>query len=124
MSQCQPLYERVYLLVRQIPKGKVASYGQIAALVAGCSARMVGYAMASTPDNSDVPWQRVINAQGKISPRGNDLSSELQRIRLEEEGVHFDAKGRVNWKAVRWSGPSLDWLLEHGFGDQLSFFEE
>ncbi len=124
MSQCQPLYERVYLLVRQIPKGKVASYGQIAALVAGCSARMVGYAMASTPDDSDVPWQRVINAQGKISPRGNDLSSELQRIRLEEEGVHFDAKGRVNWKTVRWSGPSLDWLLEHGFGAQLSFFEE
>lgn len=124
MSQSQPLYERVYLLVCQIPKGKVASYGQIAAMVAGCSARMVGYAMASTPDDSDVPWQRVINAQGKISPRGNELSSVLQRIRLEEEGVQFDAKGRVNWKVVRWSGPTLDWLIEHGFGAQLSFFEE
>lgn len=124
MSQHEPRYEKVYLLVRQIPAGKVATYGQLASMVAGCSARMVGYAMAATPDNSGIPWHRVINAQGKISPRGNELSSEVQRLLLREEGVTFNVNGKVDWKQVRWTGPTVDWLIEHGFGDQLSFFEE
>lgn len=118
------LYERIYTVVRQIPPGKVATYGQVASLVGGCTARMVGYAMAAMPLGSDVPWQRVINAQGKISPRGDRLGSEEQRLRLAEEGVHFDANGCVDWAQVRWSGPGLDWLVEHGFAPTPSWTEE
>ena len=84
-------------------------------MIAGCTARMVGHAMAGTPSNRDIPWHRVINAQGKISPRGDLLSSEVQRLRLEEEGVHFDEHGRVNWKTVCWQGPELSWLIENEF---------
>ncbi len=88
------LYSRIYTVVRQIPPGKVATYGQIAAIVGDCTARMVGYAMAACPD--DVPWQRVINAQGKVSPRADSWGTEVQRLRLEEEGIVFDADHKVN----------------------------
>ena len=108
-----PIYERIYLVVRQIPASRVATYGQIAKIVGGCTARMVGYAMAASPE--DVPWQRVINAQGKVSPRGSQLGAEVQRHRLIDEGVEFDAEGKVNWSEVRWPGPDLEWLLGHGF---------
>ena len=110
-------------MVRQIPAGKVASYGQIASLVGGCTPRMVGYAMASSSEEDNVPWHRVINSQGKISPRGNDLSSEVQRLRLEEEGVLFNDGSKVNWKQVCWAGPSIEWLLQHGFDPHPSFRE-
>ena len=63
-----------YAVVRQIPAGKVASYGQIAEIVGDCTARVVGYAMAAAPD--DVPWQRVVNAQGKVSPRADHWGSD------------------------------------------------
>jgi methylated-DNA-protein-cysteine methyltransferase-like protein len=86
----QPLYARIYLVVRQIPPGRVATYGQIAGIVGDCTARMVGYAMAAAPD--DVPWQRVINAQGKVSPRHDHWGAEAQRRRLQEEGLHLDAQ--------------------------------
>jgi methylated-DNA-protein-cysteine methyltransferase-like protein len=107
------LYEHIYLLVRQIPAGKVATYGQIAELAGNCTARMAGYAMAAAPD--DVPWQRVINAQGKVSPRGDSWGTEVQRQRLADEGIAFDADGKVDLAKVRWVGPDLGWLLEHGF---------
>ncbi|MEZ4729718.1 MAG: MGMT family protein [Caldilineaceae bacterium] len=68
-STNQPLYQRIYTMVQQIPPGQVVTYGQVAALVGNCTARMVGYAMAALDGSADVPWQRVINAQGKISPR-------------------------------------------------------
>jgi methylated-DNA-protein-cysteine methyltransferase-like protein len=100
---------RVWEIVKQIPPGKVATYGQVASLVQlpdGISpqdyrafgARWVGRAMASCP--SDVPWQRVINSQGKISLSGS--SAETQRRLLEEEGVVFDDRGRVNLKKYQW----------------------
>jgi methylated-DNA-protein-cysteine methyltransferase-like protein len=107
------LYSRIYAVVRQIPAGKVATYGQIAEIVGDCTARVVGYAMAASPD--DVPWQRVINAQGKVSPRSDSWGTEVQRLRLQEEGIAFDADHKVNLPAVRWAGPSLEWRLEHGF---------
>lgn len=119
-----PIYTRIYAVVREIPAGKVAAYGQIASMVGECTARMVGYAMAALPDDSDVPWQRVINAQGKISPRGDQMSTEVQRLRLEEEGVHFGPDGKVNWAQVRWAGPPLEWLLEHGLSPTASWMEE
>lgn len=105
--------ERIYLVVRQIPVGKVSTYGDIAAMVGNCTARMVGYAMAAA--NDTVPWHRVINAQGKISPRGDGLGEQIQRTRLEEEGIGFNSDGKVNLRFVRWLGPSVEWKLENGF---------
>ena len=99
-------------LVRQIPKGKVAAYGQISLMLPppngvefeaykAFGPRWVGGAMANCPD--DVPWQRVINSQGKISDRPG---AEKQRLLLEQEGVEFDAKDRVDLKKYGWKGPS------------------
>jgi methylated-DNA-protein-cysteine methyltransferase-like protein len=107
------LYTRIYTVVRQIPPGKVATYGQVAEIVGDCTARVVGYAMSAAPD--DVPWQRVINAQGKVSPRADSWGTEVQRLRLQEEGVVFDAAHKINLAEARWAGPSLAWRLEHGF---------
>jgi methylated-DNA-protein-cysteine methyltransferase-like protein len=74
----------------------VASYGQIAEL-AGLEghARQVGYALHALPADSGVPWHRVVNAKGEISPRSAGDSHELQRMLLEAEGVEFDEKGRI-----------------------------
>jgi methylated-DNA-protein-cysteine methyltransferase-like protein len=117
------IHARICAVVEQIPPGKVATYSQIASITGTCTARMVGYAMASLPDDSRVPWQRVINAQGKISPRGDQGSSITQQLRLEEEGVRFSPSGEVDWKAVRWAGPSVEWLLEHGYAPGPSYTE-
>lgn len=113
--QQSALYLRIYAVVRQIPRGRVATYGQIAAIVGDCTPRMVGYAMAAVPPGSDVPWQRVINAQGKISLRADGGGASEQRSRLEAEGIHFDGEGRVNLRRMQWPGPTMDWLLENGF---------
>ncbi len=98
-------YEAIYGLVCQIPVGKVATYGQIADLLGlHGHARQVGYALFRVDPNSDIPWQRVINAQGMISQspqrQGGD---ELQRILLEQEGILFDVHGKVDLKRYRWS---------------------
>lgn len=96
------LYERIYAMVRQVPQGKVATYGQIARLVGGCSAQMVGFAMSSLPQGSNVPWQRVINAKGKISPHGFGYGSALQRDRLVEEGIEFDLDDCIDLERFGW----------------------
>jgi methylated-DNA-protein-cysteine methyltransferase-like protein len=102
----QPLsYEKIYHVVRQIPAGKVATYGQIAKIVDRCTPRMVGYAMAALPSNFDVPWQRVINHGGEISRRSCGDGSLRQRKLLEAEGIQFDKRGRVDLKKSRWAGP-------------------
>jgi methylated-DNA-protein-cysteine methyltransferase-like protein len=109
----QAYYEQVWNLVRQIPKGRVAAYGQIAQMIPipngvdfetykAFSPRWVGGAMAACPD--DVPWQRVINSQGKISDRPG---AERQRRLLEEEGIVFN-KDRVDFKRYGWRGPRDD----------------
>lgn len=94
-------YQRIYAAVRRIPRGKVASYGQIARLVGRCTPRMVGYAMAAVTEDS-IPWHRVINSQGKISPRRGGDGEAVQRALLEAEGVMFDGRDRVDWKTVGW----------------------
>ncbi|MEZ4711827.1 MAG: MGMT family protein [Caldilineaceae bacterium] len=109
------VYQRICLVAQQIPAGQVATYGQIAAIAGGCTARMVGFAMAGLPPGSPVPWQRVINAQGKISPRGNASSVVRQREILEAEGVRFTDEGRIDLKRFQWSGPDWGWLVENGF---------
>ncbi|HSV86551.1 MAG TPA: MGMT family protein [Levilinea sp.] len=93
------LFPHIYGIVRQIPPGRVASYGQIANL-AGCTAREVGYAMAAVKSD-DIPWQRVINSQGKIS-LDEQAGGALQRRLLLEEGIQFDDRGSVNFKTYGW----------------------
>lgn len=97
-------YELIWSAVKRIPRGRVATYGQIAEL-AGLEghARQVGYALHSLPERSDVPWHRVINAKGEISPRSAGDSHELQRMLLESEGVGVDERGRIDLKRYRWS---------------------
>ena len=96
-------YERIYAVVEAIPEGRVATYGQVAAL-AGLPrhARQVGYAMHSLPEGRDLPWQRVINGKGEVSPRAEPGRDGLQRAMLEDEGVEFDARGRVDLDRFRW----------------------
>lgn len=96
-------YERIYAAARRIPPGRVATYGQVARL-AGLPrhARQVGYAMAALPAGSDVPWQRVVNAQGKVSPRAVPGFEEQQRVLLEREGVAFGPSGRIVMARHHW----------------------
>jgi methylated-DNA-protein-cysteine methyltransferase-like protein len=94
-------YQQVYELVKQVPKGRVVTYGQIAAALGNVRrSRLVGYAMRACPD--DVPWHRVVNAQGRLSTRAIHGSYNPQRARLEEEGVQFDADGRIDLRVYGW----------------------
>ncbi|HKR62955.1 MAG TPA: MGMT family protein [Thermoanaerobaculia bacterium] len=97
-------YELIWSVVRKIPRGRVATYGQVAEL-AGLEghARQVGYALHNLPDHSNVPWHRVVNAKGEISERTAGDSHELQRMLLEAEGVEFDTCGRLELKRYRWT---------------------
>ena len=99
------IYQRILDVVRQVPHGQVATYGQIALVAGDCTPRMVGYCLASLDLDSDVPWQRIINHQGRVSPRSAGHGSQLQRELLEEEGVEFDAKGRVSFRKYGWMEP-------------------
>lgn len=100
-------YADVYRLVAQIPPGKVATYGQIARLLGHPSAaRAVGYALHALPTGSDIPWQRVINAAGRISSRCDRHYEAIQRALLEAEGVRFDPYGTVDLQRFGWLGPS------------------
>lgn len=97
-------YDRIYATVRQIPWGKVATYGQIADLTGlYAKARLVGYALFQVDLQDDLPWHRVINAKGEISyscqRRGGDY---LQKILLEEEGIQFKPNGKIDLQIYRW----------------------
>lgn len=119
MPEKIPTYQRIYWLVCQIPAGQVATYGQIAAMVGGCTARMVGYAMAALPAETEVPWARVINRQGKISSRGGGDGVQKQRELLEAEGVVFDPAHRIDFNRFGWPGPDWNWLTEQGYTPAL-----
>ena len=96
-------FKKVWALVAHIPSGKVASYGQIAALLGNPrAARTVGWALHSTPDHLDIPWHRVINSKGRISTDCGEHSPGLQRHLLEQEGVEFDARDYVNMDDYMW----------------------
>lgn len=105
-----PRFERICAVVRRIPRGKVASYGQVAAL-AGLPrrARLVGHVLGGLPDGVRVPWQRVINADGRISRREHPDGERRQRALLEREGVRFSAAGAISWARFGW---------RPGFGSQ------
>ncbi len=96
-------YRRIYAVVRRIPRGRIASYGQVARLVEiSGGARQVGYAMFALPDRSDVPWHRVVNAAGAISRRRVPGAELSQRILLEREGVRFGPGGRISFETFGW----------------------
>jgi methylated-DNA-protein-cysteine methyltransferase-like protein len=96
-------YARIYAVIRRIPRGRVATYGQIAEL-AGLPghARQVGYALHALPDGTTVPWHRVLNATGALSARAVPGAELAQRQLLEREGVPFNLRGRVPLDEVRW----------------------
>ena len=111
---------RVYEIVREIPVGKVMTYGQIAEILGeGYTPRTVGYAMHAA-DTENVPWQRVINSQGACSTGRMTMPVNLQQKILEDEGVKFDAKDRCNLKIYLWSPEGF----EENEDEQPSLFGE
>jgi methylated-DNA-protein-cysteine methyltransferase related protein len=93
--------ERVYRIVRRIPKGRVMTYGQIAYMLGeGYTPRTVGFVMHGSDDKT--PWHRVINSQGRCSTGGVVLPSDKQQRMLENEGVTFDKSGRCDLQEVLW----------------------
>jgi methylated-DNA-protein-cysteine methyltransferase related protein len=96
-------YQRIYAVVRRIPEGRVATYGQVASL-AGLAghARQVGYALHALPDGTAIPWHRVVNANGGISLRSMPGGELVQRGLLQREGIPLDLRGRVPLARVRW----------------------
>ncbi|GAA6619375.1 MGMT family protein [Scytonema sp. NUACC26] len=100
-----PTYENIYAIVRQIPRGRVATYGQVADLAhLYGKARLVGYALYRIDmSSSNVPWHRVVNAKGEISysplRNGNDCR---QKLLLEEEGIKFTSDGKINLREYLW----------------------
>lgn len=95
--------ETVMDLVAQIPHGKVATYGQIAGLAGFPKhARQVGYLMARTPEDQQIPWHRVINAQGMISERRKHGYQDYQRLLLEQEGIKIGLHGKIKLKDYQW----------------------
>jgi len=94
-------YERVYAVIRRIPRGRVATYGQVARLAGlGGHARVVGYALSACDE--EIPWHRVINARGEISSRSDPFYERRQRDLLADEGVTFDRRGRTALDRYRW----------------------
>jgi methylated-DNA-protein-cysteine methyltransferase related protein len=109
MAEQHPqFFTYVYRLVSQVPKGKVVTYGQVAALLgAPRAARAVGTALRYLPQSLShtVPWQRVVNASGGISIRGDVFRVDEQRWLLESEGIAFERSGKINLKKYQWKGP-------------------
>jgi methylated-DNA-protein-cysteine methyltransferase-like protein len=124
----EDFFETVWLIVRQVPHGKVTTYGQVASMIPPApdsdaeqqqrlAPRWVGTAMRKVDD--DIPWQRVINSQGKISLL--DETGIKQRSLLEAEGVKFSKSGVVDLEVYGWEGPSDDWLDENNLLPPNSF---
>ncbi|MDY6936199.1 MAG: MGMT family protein [Cyanobacteriota bacterium] len=99
------VYEQIYAIVRQIPAGKVATYGQVAALAdLPGRARLVGYALYRVDSiAADIPWHRVINTKGEVSHSPKRFGSDyLQRSLLEAEGIKFDDRDKINLRLYGW----------------------
>ncbi|MBN1478948.1 MGMT family protein [candidate division KSB1 bacterium] len=100
------LFEKVWTIVTHVPEGQVVTYGQIAVLLGNPrAARTVGWALHSTPDLLDIPWHRVINSAGRISTDCGEHSPTVQRQLLEQEGIVFDARDRVDLDRFQWRPP-------------------
>jgi len=98
--------ERYYTIVSRIPYGRVTTYGEVArAAGRPRRARAVGRALATIPDDVEIPWHRVVNAGGGISPRGDDDACREQRARLRAEGIEFGPNGRIDLTRFGWRAP-------------------
>lgn len=96
-------FEEVYAAVKTIPYGKVCSYGQVALMTGHPgAARQVGWALSGLQPGNDIPWHRVINAQGKISLKGRGDIADLQKHLLEKEGVIFDINDKINMETYQY----------------------
>lgn len=101
--------ERVYALVRLVPRGRIVSYGGAAALLGQPrAARGVGGALAALPHDTAVPWWRVVNRNGEISIKGPLYGAAIQRMLLEREGVRFGPTGRIDWSEFGWAPDPAD----------------
>ena len=111
-------YQRIWDVISEIPYGKVATYGQIAR-IAGLAgqARQVGYALHSTPEGLDIPWHRVINAQGRISFPKDSPNHRRQRELLEAEEIEF-INGRLDLSAYRWQPGDEELPVEYLEGEK------
>jgi len=114
-KELSPFYEKVYTVVRRIPKGKVTSYGRIAEMLESRgAARQVGYAMSALknrendPRYADVPWQRVVNHEGRIVIKGSEHGRFYQAELLREEGVEVSKELKIDLDKYLWDG-----LLPH-----------
>jgi len=114
-KELSPFYEKVYTIVRRIPKGKVTSYGRIAEMLESRgAARQVGYAMSALknrendPRYADVPWQRVVNHEGRIVIKGSEHGRFYQAELLREEGVEVSKELKIDLDKYLWDG-----LLPH-----------
>ncbi len=99
-------FERIYAVVRRIPRGRVATYGQVALLALGRpnGGRTAGWALRVVREGSDVPWQRVVNAGGRIVTHGREDSAARQHRLLKEEGIVFEPDGRIDLARFGWDG--------------------
>ena len=96
-------FELVYSLVRKVPEGKVATYGQIACMIGNPRlSRVVGYAMSSCPYD-DVPCHRIVNRLGELAKSFGEDGNEVQKYLLEKEGIKFDKDNRINLKKYGWN---------------------
>lgn len=96
-------YKRIYSIVREIPRGCVATYGQVARLAGlGKHARQVGYALSALSADDDVPWHRVINARGQISRRSEPEMEQVQMALLEGEGIIFESGSQIPLHIYQW----------------------
>ncbi len=100
----QSAYQKIYIVVRAIPWGKVATYGQIADLAGFYGkARLVGYALYQVDPTSDIPWQRVVNIKGEVSYSiAREGADYVQRNLLEQEGIVFSQEGKIDLSEYRW----------------------
>jgi len=114
-TQSPGFFEQVYKVVRRIPPGKVSSYGRIAAMLGyPRAARAVGYALSALRQpnqdgytSANVPWQRVVNSQGRISIRHREQTANKQAEILRSEGVAVDENGRIDLSVHLWEGLHL-----------------
>ena len=95
-------YAKIYKAVGKIPFGRVATYGDIAKLTQCSGPRQVGYALHASRREDHLPWHRVINSLGKISPRTSNDGDDIQRLLLLAEGLNFGSNGTIDLKKYRW----------------------
>lgn len=97
-------YDQIFANVCRVPYGRVATYGQIARM-SGCSPRSVGYALSALKDDAEkTPWHRVVNSQGRISPRNSGDGDKRQLKLLRKEGVRISRAGVIKLDEFGWAG--------------------